>query len=112
MDGSDGLTQILTTFASREEALSLARAAVDARVAACVQIIGPITSVYRWQGSVEEAEEYLCLFKAPSEGAGQLSAFIRERHPYTTPELTSVRSSWVDEGYLSWAAGETIRAEG
>jgi len=111
VDGTDGLTQVLTTFAAREDALTVARAAVDARVAACVQIIGPITSVYRWQGRIEEAEEYLCLFKAPGEAVEQLASFIRDRHPYDTPELTAVPSSWVDERYAEWARAETINQE-
>ncbi len=77
-------------------------------MAACVQIIGPITSVFRWQGSVEEAEEFLCLFKSPAERLERLAAFVRERHPYDTPELTAVRSEFVDERYLAWARAETV----
>ena len=101
------LVQLITTLESREQALSLARDAVEARTAACVQVIGPITSVYRWQGEMEETEEFLCLLKTPSEGLERLVQFVRERHPYDTPELTAVGSTFVDERYLAWARSET-----
>ncbi len=101
------LVQLITTLESREQALSLARDAVEARTAACVQVIGPITSVYRWQGEMEETEEFLCLLKVPSEGMEKLVQFVRERHPYDTPELTAVGSTFVDERYLAWARSET-----
>jgi periplasmic divalent cation tolerance protein len=102
------LVQVFTTVASREQAMELARSAVEARVAACVQVLGPIESVYRWQGEVEQAEEYLCLMKAPSEALVRLTGFIRERHPYDTPELTAVESVFVDDRYLTWARSETV----
>ena len=101
------LVQLITTLESREQALSLAREAVDSRTAACVQVIGPITSVYRWHGDVEETEEFLCLLKVPSEGVERLTQFVRDRHPYDTPELTAVESTFVDERYLTWARSET-----
>jgi periplasmic divalent cation tolerance protein len=102
------LVQLLTTVESRDQALEIARAAVEARVAACVQILGPITSVYRWEGKVEEATEFLLLMKAPGEGLERLAAFVRDRHPYDTPEITAVESPFVDERYLSWARAETV----
>lgn len=98
-----GLVQLLTTVETKEQALRLARAAVDGGVAACVQVLGPIASVYRWEGRVEEGEEFLCLLKAPAERVEALAAFVRDRHPYDTPELTTVESGWVDERYLAWA---------
>jgi len=104
----DELVQLMTTFGSRAEALEMARAAIDERVAACVQILGPILSVYRWRGSVEEAEEFLCLFKAPAAQLERLVGFVRERHPYDTPELTAVPSSYVDGRYLGWATEVTV----
>lgn len=97
------LVQLLTTFADREAALAVARAAIEARVAACVQVVGPITSVYRWDQAVHEEEEYLCVMKVPSEGLGALTAFVRDRHTYDTPELTALPSTYVEERYLAWA---------
>jgi periplasmic divalent cation tolerance protein len=101
------LVQLLTTFGSREDALDLARTAVEERVAACVQVVGPITSVYRWEGAVREEEEFLCLLKVPSERLERLVQFVKERHPYDTPELTAVESIFADERYLAWAEAET-----
>lgn len=105
------LVQLLTTVESREQALQLAHDAVDARVAACVQIIGPITSVYRWEGEVEDAAEFLLLMKAPLEGLEKLTAFVRDRHPYDTPEIAAVEALFVDERYLAWAGAETVGTE-
>jgi len=102
------LVQLITTVESREDALSLAHAAVDERVAACVQVIGPISSVYRWKGKVEESAEYLCLMKTPLERLERLIGFVRERHPYDTPEITVVESLLTDDRYLTWAQTETV----
>lgn len=107
-----GLVQVVTTVSSRSQALSLAHLAVDARVAPCVQIVGPLTSVYRWEGAVEEAEEFLCVMKTPAESMATLVEFVRERHPYDTPEITVVESLFTDERYLAWAAAETVVSEG
>jgi periplasmic divalent cation tolerance protein len=102
-----GLIQLLTTVGSQVDAMEIARAAVDARVAACVQVLGPISSVYRWDGVLREDEEFLCVLKVPSERLERLVQFVRERHPYDTPEITAVQSLFVDHGYLAWVESET-----
>jgi periplasmic divalent cation tolerance protein len=102
------LAQLITTVSSREQAVELGHAVVDERVAACVQVLGPITSVFRWEGSVREEQEYLCLMKVPSERLERLLQFVRGRHPYDTPELTVVNSDLVDERYVAWAESETV----
>ena len=81
------LVQLITTVDSKESALQLARAAVQERMAACVQIVGPITSVYRWMGAIEETTEFLLVMKTPTAGLERLTSFVRDRHPYDTPEL-------------------------
>jgi periplasmic divalent cation tolerance protein len=101
------LVQLITTLGERDQALELGRDAVEARAAACVQIVGPITSIYRWKGAVEETEEFLLLMKVPGEGLERLVQFVRERHPYDTPEITAVESAFVDPRYLEWARSET-----
>lgn len=105
------LVQLITTFADRETALAVARAAIEARVAACVQVAGPITSVYRWEHATQEDKEFLCLMKVPSEGLGTLTAFVRDRHPYDTPELTALPSAYVGDRYLAWARQVTLAPE-
>src|SRR5437879_3469384 len=84
------LVQVLTALPGREEALGLAREVVEARLAACVQIVDGITSVYRWQGEVREESEALCVMKVPADRAAVLIDRVRARHPYETPEITSV----------------------
>ena len=64
--------------------------------------------MFRWEGKVEEATEHLCLMKAPLEELERLVAFVRERHPYDTPEITAVESLFTDDRYLSWARSETV----
>jgi periplasmic divalent cation tolerance protein len=97
------LTHLLTTLATRDEALALAHDAVDAAVAACVQIVGPISSVYRWDGAVHEEQEFLCVLKVPSDGLERLVEFVRSNHPYDVPELTELPGGFVDPAYLAWS---------
>ena len=106
------LVQLITTVDSKESALQLARAAVQERMAACVQIVGPITSVYRWMGAIEETTEFLLVMKTPTAGLERLTSFVRDRHPYDTPELTAIGSSFVDERYLAWALEVTTLGTG
>ncbi|MEX2458613.1 MAG: divalent-cation tolerance protein CutA [Actinomycetota bacterium] len=107
----EGLAQIVTTVSTRDEALALAHEAVDAGAAACVQILGPITSVYRWEGHVQEQSEFLLLAKAPGERSEALAAFLAERHPFDTPEVAVYEAGWVDPRYLAWAAEVTAVQE-
>lgn len=92
-----------TTTAKREDADRLARGAVEAHLAACVQIDGPITSHYRWEGKVEQAEEFRVWFKYLPANASQLSAWVHHHHPYTVPQWIEVSAENVGEKYLSWA---------
>lgn len=94
--------QIITTTATREEALQLARALVEQRLAACVQIDGPLTSVYRWQGAVEEAQEWRCLIKTGAALYPQVEAAIRALHSYETPEILAVPVVAGNADYLAW----------
>jgi periplasmic divalent cation tolerance protein len=92
-----------TTVATRAAAEQLAAGIIDHRLAACVQVEGPVTSTYRWEGKVERAEEFrLCLKFLPGQAAA-LADWVREHHPYDTPEWIVVQASDVGEKYLSWA---------
>jgi periplasmic divalent cation tolerance protein len=101
------LVQLVTTVPDRSTARSMAHEVVEQRLAACVQLVDPITSVYRWEDQVREESEVLCLMKVPSERVGALVAWIRANHPYDTPEIAAIESSFVDERYLGWARAET-----
>ena len=106
MNEEETLAQLITTLPAEDQALELARAAVEERRAACVQVLGPITSVYRWEGEVRTEREFLCLMKVPTEALDDLVEFVRGRHPYSTPELAALAGPFVDPTYLAWARQE------
>lgn len=95
------IIEIRTTFARREDAAACAGRLVAERLAACVQIDGPITSVYRWQGTVETGEEYRCTCKTSPERAAACAAAILAGHPYENPELIVVAAS-APAPYADW----------
>ena len=92
-----------TTVATRADADRLAADVVARQLAACVQIDGPITSHYRWQGQIERAEEFRLCFKLLPAQAAALEQHVLATHPYETPEWLVVRAEHVAEKYLSWA---------
>ena len=92
-----------TTVATKAEADQLAQSVIEQRLAACVQVEGPLSSTYRWEGKVECAEEFrLCLKFLPNQSAA-LSAWVHAHHPYQAPEWIVVQAVEVGEKYLSWA---------
>ncbi len=92
-----------TTVASRPQADSLARGLIEARLAACAQIDGPIASIYRWEGKVEETAEYRLTLKFLAAQHRPLEAWLHRHHPYESPEWVVVAAEYVAEKYLSWA---------
>ena len=93
---------VLTTSGNREEAEKIANALVESEVAACVNIVGPITSVYRWEGKVERAEEFLLAVKTWEDAYERVEAAIRELHSYELPECIALRVEKGSEQYLEW----------
>ncbi|MFK8911538.1 divalent-cation tolerance protein CutA [Streptomyces sp. YS-3] len=98
---------ILTTTDSRPTADALARGAVEARLAACAQITGPVTSVYRWRGAVETAEEWRVEFKTAAARYPDLERHLLAAHPYETPEIIATPVVRGSADYLAWLAAET-----
>ena len=94
--------QVATTTGSRESALGIAGRLVEARLAACVQVLGPLTSVYRWKGEIETAEEWQCLAKTRRDFYERVEAAIREAHPYELPEILATPIVEGSPGYLEW----------
>jgi periplasmic divalent cation tolerance protein len=94
--------QVLTAVDSREQAQRLARIVVEARLAACAQVIGPITSTYWWQGRMETAEEFLCLMKTREDLYPALEQAIQEAHPYQVPEILATPVAAGLKTYLAW----------
>jgi periplasmic divalent cation tolerance protein len=94
--------QVLTTTGSEEEAERISAALVERRLAACVQVVGPISSRYRWQGKVEHEREWLCLAKTEASRYDEVEAAIRELHSYDEPEIVATAIVAGSAGYLGW----------
>jgi periplasmic divalent cation tolerance protein len=82
----------------------IARALVDRRLAACVQIVGPIESIYRWQGRVETAREWLCLIKTTRALFPAVTTAVAALHPYETPEMVALPIIAGSQRYIEWLA--------
>ncbi len=98
--------QVITTVAQEEDAQHIAQALVAAQLAGCVQIIGPITSTYRWQGDIETAQEWLCLIKTSRALYAQVETTIHAQHPYETPEILAVPVIAGSTDYLAWLGAQ------
>jgi periplasmic divalent cation tolerance protein len=94
--------QVLTTTGSEAEAERIASLLVERRLAACVQIFGPIASRYRWKGEIEEAREWQCVAKTEASRYPELEAAIREAHSYQEPEIVATPIVAGSAGYLGW----------
>jgi periplasmic divalent cation tolerance protein len=94
--------QIVTTTAQQSDAQKIATALVEQRLAACVQISGPITSTYRWQGEVESAQEWICTIKTRRDLYDEVEQVIRQLHPYEQPEILATPIVAGSAGYLQW----------
>ncbi len=98
---------VFTNLPDRDAAESLANTLIEEKVAACVNILGACTSVYRWQGVVENADEIPLLIKTTGARYAALEAVIRRLHPYELPEIIAVPLAQGLPGYLQWVADET-----
>ncbi len=99
--------QVQTTTDSRAEAMDLARAAVEARLAACGQVAGPVASTYWWNDALERTEEWFVFFKLPADRYEALAAFLAERHSYDEPEIVATPFVAGSPTFLSWITDET-----
>ena len=102
---------VLTNLPSRDAALALARALVEQRLAACVNVIDGCTSVYRWKDAIECEREVPLVIKTRADLFAQLQAAIRTAHPYELPEIIAVRLHDGLREYLRWVAAQTGMAQ-
>ena len=93
---------VFTTTPNAAEAEDLAKKIIEAKLAACVQVLPPIKSFYFWAGSVQTDAENLLLIKTLPEKYDELEKFIREHHSYDVPEIVAVSAEKVSTGYLEW----------
>jgi periplasmic divalent cation tolerance protein len=98
---------VLTNLPERAAAERIAAALIDQRLAACVNILAPCRSVYRWKGAVQHDEEHPVLIKTTAERYPALEQALRAAHPYELPEIIAVPIERGLPAYLAWVAGET-----
>jgi len=103
--------QVITTVETREDADRIARILVEGGLAACVQVVGPIESTYRWKGRIEKAGEMLCLIKTSRRLYPDLERAIRAAHRYETPEIIALPILQGSEDYLDWLRGSLGRKD-
>lgn len=96
------LLQVVTTCGTREEAERIGEALVAARLAGCVQIHSPITSIYRWQGQIERSEECLLMVKTVPQMFDAVAVAIRQQHSYQTPQIIGLPIVEGSEDYVAW----------
>jgi periplasmic divalent cation tolerance protein len=100
---------VLSTAGTKDEAQKIALALVERKHAACVNIAGPMESVYRWQGTVEDAQEWLLIIKTTIEEFVHVKETIRELHSYDLPEIIELPIESGSHEYLDWIAESVKR---
>ena len=98
--------QVTTAVDNAEDAEAIASALVGQRLAACVQIVGPVKSTYWWDNDVQVNEEWLCIVKSRADLFEELSAVLQQVHPYDVPELLATPVVAGGKAYLDWLQGE------
>ncbi|MCO5107838.1 MAG: divalent-cation tolerance protein CutA [Burkholderiaceae bacterium] len=106
----DGLLLILSNVPDQGVAATIARALVDERLAACVNVLGACRSVYRWKGEVEEADEVTLLVKTTRRRHAACQERLKALHPYEVPEIVTIAPDAVWPAYAHWAIAETRAA--
>jgi periplasmic divalent cation tolerance protein len=100
---------VLVTAESSEEAARIGQALVAERLAACANVVGPIRSIYRWQGAIEDTAEHLLLLKARARDAAAVDERVRALHSYEVPEVLALPIRAGSAAYLAWLAEATAR---
>lgn len=94
--------QVVTTISGKRGAEKIAKAVINKRLAACVQIAGPIKSIYRWKGKIETAKEWVCVIKTRKNLYKKVERTIKKIHPYEIPEIIAVPIAAANKDYLKW----------
>jgi periplasmic divalent cation tolerance protein len=105
-------SQVTVTAPTASEAESLGEMALTRRLAACVQVSGPISSAYWWDGKVTTAEEWVCTLKTTTALVEDLTRALKEAHSYDVPEVVAVPIESGDPDYLAWIEAETSGPRG
>lgn len=105
---AEAVLVVVSTFPDETSARAAAAALLEARAAACVNILAPALSVYRWRGAVEEAREHPVLVKTIASRYAEVERLLRRSHPYELPEIVAVPVERGLPGYLDWVRAETL----
>jgi periplasmic divalent cation tolerance protein len=103
--GSSAARVVIVTVASEAQGVSIARALIAERLAACVNIVGPIRSIYRWRDAIEDEREYLLLIKTSARIYRRMERRVRELHSYEVPEVMALRPLEASKPYVDWILG-------
>ena len=93
---------VLTAIDTSERAETLANKLVRSKLAACVQVLPPMTSFFYWEGAVQRESEHLLLIKTAEEKYAELETFLRENHSYDVPEVVAIKADRVSDAYAKW----------
>jgi periplasmic divalent cation tolerance protein len=107
MSEQEGVLVVLVTAPDLEHARAIGRALVEERLAACVNLIPGIESIYRWQGKVSQDAEVLLVVKSQASRLPALAARVKELHPYELPEVLALPAAGGSQAYLDWVLGES-----
>ena len=100
-DAIDRAVLVVSSFADQDSARQVGTTVVESQLAACVNLVPGVTSIYQWKGKIEEEGEVIALIKTTAEKLIELEAFLQENHPYEEPEFIEAGST----GYLDWIRG-------
>jgi periplasmic divalent cation tolerance protein len=107
----NGTLVLLCTCSSEKEGRHIAEALVQSKLAACVNLLPGVQSIYRWEGEIERAAEVLLVIKSPADRFDQVRARITELHSYETPEIIALPITAGSDKYLDWIRRETAGAD-
>jgi periplasmic divalent cation tolerance protein len=110
MAAARDFTMVFVMAANEDEAERIAQVLVAERLAACVNIAGPVRSIYRWRGKIEHAGEYMLVIKAAKRHFSKLERKVRELHSYEVPEIIAVTLVQGSKPYVAWLAESTRAA--
>lgn len=99
-----GMLVVLCTFPDADTARRICNEIISENLAACVNLIPGVESIYRWEGKIEQASEVLAIFKVSAVGFEDLKENLLDKHPYENPEIVGIRADQVTEEYLKWVS--------
>lgn len=110
MESESGVVLLVTTFPDRESASEIGEALVKMKLAACINLVPGVESIYEWKGEICREKEFLGLIKTVSDKVIELEEMLLELHPYDQPELITIPVTGGNEGYLDWVRSINVRA--